>query len=111
MPLALKIFIFSIISVMVSGCILVGAKNYISDFTREKWEDNEKLRLYMIDDLEEQYKITGKTEKQVIDLLGIPQYIDDNMYEYYVGDSMIDPYGYQIEFENDIAINTQLVEH
>jgi len=47
-------------------------------------------------------------------LLGEPIYISDvpNIkYEYYVGESIIDPYGYQIEIENNIAVNTTLVEH
>lgn len=111
MPLALKIFVFSIISVMVSGCILVSVNYYISAFTPKKWENNAKLRIYMIENLEEEHNPIGKNSEEIISLLGNPQYINDNTYEYYFGDSMIDPYGYQIEFENDIAINTQLVEH
>lgn len=66
----------------------------------------------MIDDLEEGKGILGKIDKEIIDLLGEPIYISDTkkiIYEYYVGESMIDPYSYQIEFENNVAVNTALV--
>ena len=106
--------VFSILSVVVVGCILGGAKNYISDFSQEKWNNNERLRKYMLDDLEQNHGIIGKTDKEIVDLLGEPIYISDeqnNKYEYYVGESIIDPYGYQIEFENNIAVDTTLFEH
>ncbi len=114
LSLPLSFIVFTILSVVVVGCILVGAKNYISDFSQEKWDNNERLRKYMIDDLEENYGIIGKTDKEIVDLLGEPIYISDDLnikYEYYVGESIIDPYGYQIEFENNIAVNTALFEH
>ncbi len=115
LPLALSFIVFTIISVVVVGFIIVGAKGYISEFGRKKWDNNERLRIYMIDDLEKTYGVEGKTDNEIIDLLGQPTYIiidDQNKkYEYYVGDSMIDPLGYQIEFENNVAVNTKLIEH
>lgn len=112
--LPLSFVLFTILSVVFVGCILGGAKSYISNFSQEKWNNNERLRIYMIDDLEEDYVIVGMTNEEVLDLLGKPTYISDEQnskYEYYVGESIIDPYGYQIDFENDIAVNTTLVEH
>ena len=112
--LPLSFIVFTILSVAVVGCILGGAKNYISDFSQEKWNNNERLRKYMIDDLEENHGIIGKTDKEIVDLLGEPIYISDApniKYEYYVGESIIDPYGYQVEFDNNIAVNTTLFEH
>ena len=114
LSLPISFIVFTILSVVVVGCILGGAKNYISDFSQEKWNNNERLRKYMINDLEESHGIIGKTDKEIVDLLGEPIYISDALnikYEYYVGESIIDPYGYQIEFENHIAINTTLFEH
>ncbi len=114
LSLPLSFIVFTIFSVVIVSCILFGAKNYISDFSQKKWNDNEKLRIYMLDDLEEKHGIVGKTNEEIIDLLGKPICVTDTKtikYEYYVGESIIDPYGYQIEFENDIAINTALVEH
>ncbi len=114
LSLPLAFIVFTILSVVFVGCILGGAKNYISDFTQEKWNNNERLRKYMIDDLEQNHGIIGKTDKEIVELLGEPIYISDSLnmkYEYYVGESIIDPYGYQIEFENNIAVNTTLFEH
>jgi len=114
LSLPLSFIVFTILSLVVVGCILGGAKNYISDFSQEKWNNNERLRKYMIDDLEQNYGIIGKTDKEIVALLGEPIHISDdlnNKYEYYVGESIIDPYGYQIEFENNIAVNTKLLEH
>lgn len=112
--LPLSFFIFTVCSVGMVGCMLFGAHNYISDFSREKWDDNARLRIYMIDDLNKKHPIIGKTEKEIMELLGEPTYILDVprvKYDYYVGESMIDPLGYQIEFENHVAVHTQLVEH
>ena len=114
LSLPLSFIVFSLLSVVVVGCILGGASNYISDFSQEKWNNNERLRKYMIDDLEQNHGIIGKTDKEIVELLGEPIYISDelnNKYEYYVGESIIDPYGYQIEFENNIAVNTTLFKH
>ena len=114
LSLPLSFIVFSLLSVVVVGCILGGASIYISDFSQEKWNNNERLRKYMIDDLEQNHGIIGKTDKEIVNLLGEPIYISDelnNKYEYYVGESIIDPYGYQIEFENNIAVNTTLFEH
>ena len=111
-PLPLSFIIFTILSIIIVVTILIGAKSYISDFSQEKWNCNERLRIYMIDDLEEGKGILGKIDKEIIDLLGEPIYISDTkkiIYEYYVGESMIDPYSYQIEFENNVAVNTALV--
>ncbi len=114
LSLPFSFIVFTILSVVVVGCILGGAKNYISDFSQEKWNNNERLRKYMIDDLEENHGIIGKTDKEIVDLLGEPIYISDDLnikFEYYVGEGIIDPYGYQIEFDNNIAVNTTLFEH
>ena len=114
LSLPLSFIVFTILSVVVVGCILGGAKNYISNFSQEKWNNNGRLRKYMINDLEENHGIIGKTDKEIVDLLGEPTYISDALnikYEYYVGESIIDSCGYQIEFDNNIAVNTTLFEH
>lgn len=114
LPLPLSFIVFTVLSVMIVGFILIGAKNYISDFSQKKWSNNERLRIYMLDDLEQKYKIIGKTSEEIIDLLGNPECISDTphiKYEYYVGESMIDPLGYQIEFENGVVKDTKVVEH
>ncbi|MBQ4543251.1 MAG: hypothetical protein IJA19_03675 [Clostridia bacterium] len=68
----------------------------------------------MIDDLEEEHGIVGKTEKEVLELLGEPMYNYGNetiiRYEYYAGDG-IDSYYYEIVFENGIAKDTTFAQH
>ena len=114
LSLPLAFFVFTLISVILVSIIFVGAKSHISEFSGQKWMDYKRLRIHMIDNLEEEYEIIGKSNKEIIDLLGEPEYLYNTeriVYEYYVGSGIIDPYGYQIEFENNIAINTILVEH
>ncbi len=112
--LPLSFLIFTIISVVLVGSILAIAKGYISDFSQEKWGKYESLRTYMIDDLEEEHGIVGKTEKEVLELLGEPMYNYGNetiiRYEYYAGDG-IDSYYYEIVFENGIAKDTTVAQH
>lgn len=113
--LPLVYIIFSVFSVIITGIIYVGADSYISEFSRQKWNDNPRLRIHMLDDLNEKYEIEGKTKEEISSLLGDPEYVSETgtqkTFEYYVGDSIIDPYGFVIEFENDVAVNTKLVEH
>ena len=112
--LPVSFIIFTIFSVIIVSSVLVGARSYISSFSQEKWNNNEELRFYMIDDLEQKHHIVGKTKNEIIKLIGKPTYTYDNkeiIYEYFIGFNMIDEICYQIEFENNIAIKTTLVEH
>ncbi len=112
LPLAL--IVTTIISIMINCFIYLGVNSYISDFSREKWDSNEKLRIHMISDLEREYQLIGKSENEIIDLLGDPTYIHDDgehRYEYYIGDSIIDPYTYDVIFDAGIVKETRIIEH
>lgn len=114
LPLPVSLIVSSIFSALLVVCILGGAKRYISDFSREKWSAHERLRKYMIDDLEQDHGIVGKTDREIVALLGEPIYIGNepqHTYEYYVGESIFDPCGYRIRFEDHIAVSTKLFEH
>lgn len=114
LSLPITYLISTIIAVITVGVIFVGSVLYISEFSQQKWDNNSLLRIHMIDDLEQEHKIIGKTEQEIIDLLGEPACIYDTnqiIYEYYVGDSGSDPYGYKIKFENNIVKSTVVVEH
>ncbi|MBO7208117.1 MAG: hypothetical protein J6V58_00090 [Clostridia bacterium] len=114
LSLPLSFIVFTIISVVLVGSILAVAKGYISEFSQEKWGKYESLRTYMIDDLEEEYGIVGKTDKQVLELLGEPMYNYGfepfARFEYYAGDG-IDSYYYEIVFEKGIAKDTTVAQH
>ena len=109
-----KILLCIIAAIVINTVIFNIGWIYISDFSREKWDNNEDLRIHMIDDLEEKYQIIGKSEQEIIDLLGEPRTDTNNnikMFWYYVGDSGSDPYTYDIIFENGIATVTEVNEH
>lgn len=89
-------------------------QNYVSTYNRQNWDNNENLRIYMIEDLEKQYQFIGKTEIEIIDFLGHPtnvSYYSGKRLEYYIGNGYIDPYTYDIMIENDIVADTDIVQH
>ncbi|MEI3159749.1 hypothetical protein [Monoglobus pectinilyticus] len=89
-------------------------KNSVSAYSRQNWDNNANLRIYMIEDLEKQYQFFGKTETEIIDFLGHPSnvsYYSGKRLEYYIGDGYIDPYTYDIIIENDVVSGTAIVQH
>jgi hypothetical protein len=63
-------------------------------FTSKRWKDSlvygsrEELRLYMVSDLLDRYKLEGKSRKEIEDLLGVPppdSMVSTNDYVYYLG--------------------------
>lgn len=114
MPLHLWLIVSAIFSVIIVSTVFFGARSYISSFSQEKWNNNETLRYYMVEDLEKKHQITGKTKNEITKLIGKPTYTYDNyglVYEYRVGFNLIDEVVYQIEFENNIAKKTTIVQH
>lgn len=114
LPLPVSFIVFAVVSVMTVSLVYAGARAYISSFSQEKWHNNENLRFYMIDDLENKHQIIGKTQSEITELIGKPTYFYSNqedVWEYFIGFSIIDGIGYQIEFENGIAENTKVVVH
>lgn len=113
-PYPLMLIIFTVLSVIVNSGIYLGITGYLSDYSRKKWDRYENFRIYMIDDLQKEHQLIGKSEEEIIELLGEPARKPDSgprRFEYYVGDSMIDPYVYEIIFNNGIVENTMVVEH
>lgn len=115
----LKMLMCAIIAVLINTFAYNAGWIYISDFSREKWDNNEILRIHMIDDFEEKYQIIGKSEQEVKDILGKPAYVEDRnvgglnrkLVSYYVGMNTIDPYMYDIILENGVVIQTEVNEH
>lgn len=114
-----KILLCIIAAIVINTVIFNIGWIYISDFSREKWDNNEILRIHMIDDLEEKYQIIGKSEREVKDILGNPAYVEDRnagglngkLLSYYIGMNIIDPYMYDIILENGVVIQTEVNEH
>lgn len=87
---------------------------YVSNFTRSKWKSLPDIRYYMIDDLENEHEITGKTEQDILYLLGEPTYVQERetkQYSYYVGKGYIDSVFYDIIFKDGVAIDAFSGEH
>lgn len=112
-PIILLIFVIAALIINIAA--YCAAENYVSVYSRQKWDNNEKLRIYMIDDLESQYNFDGKSENEVINLLGEPNVVSENnfgkKFEYYIGDDHIDPYTYDVIFNNGFAVKTGIVQH
>lgn len=92
-----------------------GFFKYYSDFTPSKWyKTDNNLRGYMINSLEEKYNLLGMTKKEIIELLGTPDYSQNNeyrhdeyqtdYYEYIINYVMIDPVMYRISFDSEKVV-------
>jgi hypothetical protein len=101
-------------ALLASYGILNAAVSYVSVFRKKVWDTNHELRIYMTDDLENNYHVTGKTEQEILALLGEPASISEykgRTFEYYIGSGFIDPITYDIMFENGIAVHAEKVSH
>ena len=70
--------------------VILGLNEYKSSFTAEKWLNSDTEKVYMVDDLLNDYDIREMTKDEVISLLGTPTtteyFKDDNNIVYYLGD-------------------------
>lgn len=99
---------------LTSYGILNVATEYVSSFNRATWNHNEELRIYMIEDLERNYQLVGKTEQEVRSLLGEPANISEyhgKTFEYFINSGFMDPVTYDIRFENGIVKSGAKVNH
>ena len=59
--------------ILILYCIVIlGLNEYKSNFTTEKWLNAPAERVYMVDDLLNEYELVGKTKDEVNTLLGTP---------------------------------------
>ncbi|MDD2498466.1 MAG: hypothetical protein PHT78_03865 [Desulfitobacteriaceae bacterium] len=80
--------VLAIIVVAVAGIFLY---KYQHTFTTEKWIEDPKKRVNLVDDLLAKYDLVGMTEEEILALLGEDSgdnayYQDDNNFVYYLGD-------------------------
>ena len=115
----LKMLTCTFVAIFINTIVFNAGWIYISEYSREKWENNKELRHYMVYDFEQEYQIMERSEQEVIDLLGNPVYVEDRSTEernikvlsYYAGRGLIDIYTYDIIFENGIVTETEVNEH
>lgn len=119
--LPLFLIISTIITTTVNYGIFYGSYDYMTVYTREKWEKYPYVRYCMLDNLKEQYEFTGMTEQDLKEILGEPTYITEytgntkykgyTVYQYIIGDDLIDPYSYDFIFDDGIVIDTSVSQH
>ncbi|MGG3927064.1 outer membrane protein assembly factor BamE [Metabacillus fastidiosus] len=99
-------------------CItMLTVNEYKSMFTTEKWLNNISGRVYMVDDLLNDYDLNGKTKKEVTNLLGTPTETEyfktENNIVYYLGDERglisIDSEWLVIEFDDSEKVKKCMV--
>ncbi|WP_428909943.1 hypothetical protein [Niallia sp. Krafla_26] len=69
---------------------ILGFYEYQTTFTTEKWLNSDKEKVYMVDDLLENYTLKDMTKDELTSLLGAPieteYFKSDNNVVYYLGD-------------------------
>lgn len=115
LSMPLSFIVFTIISLVLVVCISLGGRSYISEFSSEKWSNNEGLRTYMVEDLEEEHKIVGMTDKEVLELLGEPDDIwelsekERYAYIYYIGTDIIGESDmYFVSFLDNVVVGASI---
>lgn len=101
-------FIILMLYIIIFLSTMFGIKSYFCKFSKAKWENNVSNRYYMIDDIEKNHNIIGKSKNEVIDLLG-KNFIENNedstiMYE--IEYSLVSVQYYVLYFENNTVTKT-----
>lgn len=108
--LPLLLIVSTIVTTVVNYGLLWCAFDYMSVYTREKWDKYPWERSCMIDNLNEQYEFIGMTEQEVIAILGESDLIfkrdDRTIYQYVIGDVFKEQNAYDFMFENGIVVDT-----
>ena len=116
-----KLFVLSVAVILIAVCYLV-LSSVDSGFTKERWLNYPDARYKMIDDIERNNLLIGKTQKEVQELLGEPENewerdFEDgyyNYYKYYIGreheifEMMWEPDMYLITFQNGFVVATSV---
>ncbi len=113
--LPLLLIVSTIVTTIVNCGVLYCASDYMSVYTREKWDKYPWERGGMIYSLNEQYEFIGMTEQEVTAILGDPDRIfernDYTIYQYVVGDAFKEWNAYDFIFENGIVTDNEFSHH
>lgn len=110
-----KALMFSIIQVILYIPMLITTryilKNYLTEFTQEKWnKTNYEIREYMIDSFEKKYKPIGKDTDYIVQVLGrdydneFVHMIHEKSIHYGIGYSFNKPKYYCLDYDADNKI-------
>ncbi|EEL33431.1 hypothetical protein bcere0019_33570 [Bacillus cereus Rock3-28] len=67
----LRVMIVGIIPLIVCA-VQLSMNEYTSNFNRDRWLNDEEKRVHMVDDFMQKYKLTGKSNEEITQLLGTP---------------------------------------
>lgn len=105
--------VFLIVSTIITTSFNYGVLwcsfDYMSVYTREKWDKYPRERSCMIDSLNEQYEFTDMTEQEVITVLGEADSIFESdgrtIYQYVIGDVFKEHNAYEFIFEDGVVVD------
>lgn len=110
-----KILQYSFISLLVFIILLIttilSVRGYFSKYSKEKWKNNVANRYCMIDDIEKNYNVIGKSKDEVIKLLGdkFTENKDHSTIMYEVKYSLVSVQYYILYYdENNTIIKTEI---
>lgn len=110
-----KSILWSLISVAIYFVIIFatsfGISKYMSEFTFEKWNNEEysNLRYLMLNSLEEKNDFIGMNKEEVIEILGKESDHGNRIY-YFVGSQFLTEYFYCLEYDENNVITKFYVE-
>ncbi|MED3087278.1 hypothetical protein [Bacillus toyonensis] len=67
----LRVMIVGIIPLIVCA-VQLSMNDYTSNFNRDRWLNDEEKRVHMVDDFMRKYKLIGKSNEEITQLLGTP---------------------------------------
>ena len=105
LPLALCIALTA--TTVFNNGILKYVEDNIRIYSAQKWQKYKKLRIYMIDSIENHYLHEGDDQQHVKNILGEPDYVkgdNSERYEYFISPGFVDPVMYYIEFKDGCII-------
>lgn len=82
--------------------------DYVSTFSSEKWEAFPQSRINMYEDFEKNYGSTVFSADKIAELLGEPDFEEENAYGYYLGDNENGHNKLYIKFEGDWVSSYEL---
>ena len=104
--LPLFLIVSTIVTTVANYGLLWCSYDYMSVYTREKWDKYPWERSCMIDSLNEQYEFIGMTEQEVIAVLGEFDYILERdggtIYRYVIGDVFKERNAYDFVFYRNV---------
>lgn len=108
--LPLLLIVSTIVTTAVNYGVLWCAFDYMSVYTREKWDKYPRERSCMIDNLNEQYEFIGMTEQEIIATLGESDLVFESdgrtIYQYVIGGFFKERNAYDFIFENGCVVET-----